>query len=375
MSKQGQLFTPDTMKQVRKQFCYVDHDPVYTGRRLYFDNAGGAYRLKKTVEAFSTHDCMPDCPERAHKTSICMKQVITQGEQDIRTILGAHEGGSLFMMLSASQVSFGVTGVIAENVVGSNIVTTALEHPSVYDAVSYYCQKTGKELRTAATNPVTGGVDVAEIVKLIDQNTCMLSVIYASNITGAVQDIKAIIAAARTVKPDLYIYVDAVQHMPHGTINVDELGLDGVVFSPYKLFGVRGSGIGYVSDRVAALPHHRLLGKDQTNWKLGTSVPAHYAALSQIVDYICWLGGCCCGQDSRDALYAAGMGAIKSHEQVLMERMLNGSGDIAGLRQIDGVQVLFDHEDWPSRDFILAADFPGRDLSQVVAEYERHGII
>lgn len=375
MSNEGQLFSPQIMNRVRGRFHYVDHDPFFDGTRIYFDNAGGAYRLKKAEEVFASMDCMPDCPEREHKTSLYMKEVIERGENDMRTVLGAKKQGSLFMMLSASQVSFSVVGAIAENIPGNNIVTTALEHPSAFDAVRYYCEKTGKQMRVAKTNPVTGGVDADEIVRLIDRDTCLLSMICASNITGSVLDIEKIVAAARAVKPDLHIYVDAVQHMPHGTIDVDALELDGVVFSPYKLFGVRGSGIGYVSDRVSTLPHHRLLGKDQTNWNLGTSTPAHYAALSEVVDYICWLGSQYSPSDQRETLYAEGIRAIKLHERALMLRMLKGAGTVPGLRDLRNVKVLFDHEDWPSRDFIVAIDLPGRDLTKTVREYERNGII
>ena len=47
--------------------------------------------------------------------------------------------------------------------------------------------------------------------------------LYASNISGAVLDMEKIVSETRKVKPDLHIIVDAVQHVPHGVIDMDVL--------------------------------------------------------------------------------------------------------------------------------------------------------
>lgn len=374
--KQGKFFSPELMREVRTKFHHLDSDPLRPGRRIYFDNAGGAFRLKSALEAFYAMDSMPDCPERVHQTAVYMNDVMHKGEEDIRTIFNAHKGGRIITMLAASQVIFELTGVIAENVPGTNIVTTNLEHPCAFDAARFYANKTGKELRPVKTNPKTGGVDVEEVVKLIDENTCLLSVIFASNISGAVLDIAGIVKAARAIKPDLYIIVDSVQHAPHGLIDVDALDLDGVDFAPYKFFGVRGSGIGYASDRVSKLPHHRLLGKDEETWTLGSPAPAHYEVITKIVDYVCWLGEKS-GVKSTDRreLYEAGMHSIKMQERALMYHMLEGTEEIPGLRHIPGVTVFLDDPDMQSRDFILAMGLDKWGYTEAVREYERRGII
>ena len=82
---------------------------------------------------------------------------------------------------------------------------------------------------------------------------------YSCNITGAINDIPAFVKAARSIKPDIYIVVDAVQHMPHAVVDISELDIDAMDFAPYKYFGCRGSGIGWLSERCAQLPHHGIL--------------------------------------------------------------------------------------------------------------------
>src|SRR3546814_8963141 len=176
---------------------------------------------------------------------------------------------------------FDMVRTIAENAPGSNMVTTTLEHPSSFDAMSFYAQRTGKALRVAQSNPDTGGIDVDELVGLIDQDTCLLNVIYASNISGAKLDLEAIVQKVRAIKPDLYILVDAVQHAPHGLIDLQRTPVDGINIAPYKFFGARGSGMAWLSERAAVLPHHKLHGKPAGAWGLGSGVPWQFAALTR----------------------------------------------------------------------------------------------
>jgi cysteine desulfurase/selenocysteine lyase len=264
---------------------------------------------------------------------------------------------------------------IAENIGGTNMVTTILEHPSAYDPMEYYAGKLGKELRVAGSNPVTGGVDVDEVVKLVDKNTCLLSVMYASNISGAIFDIENIVKKAREIKPDLYIIVDAVQHAPHGVIDLQKTPVDGINFAPYKFFGCRGSGIAWLSDRAALLPHHKLLGAKADFWELGSPAPAQFAVITEIVNYVCWLGSHFTAGTDRRGLFECGMTQIALHERALMARMLNGNGEIPGLRNMKGVKSLLDYEDLSKRDLIMAIEFANIGYTQAVREYEKRKVI
>lgn len=128
-----------------------------------------------------------------------LQSVEEAGKDDVRRIFNV-QGGSIVTVLTASQAMFDMVRAVAENIPGTNMVTSVLEHPSAYDAAAQYAEWTGKELRVAGSNAVTGGVDPEEITRLIDQDTCLLSVMYASNISSAIYDIPAIIKAARRIK-------------------------------------------------------------------------------------------------------------------------------------------------------------------------------
>ena len=372
----GKLFSPSTMRAVKDRFLLVDQDAG--GRdRLYFDNAGGAFRLKSAIDCFARMDAIPDNTERHHAVAIDLQEVQARGAADLRIILNA-TGGSVFASLTASGAMFDMVRAIAENVPGGNMVTTVLEHPSAFDAMTLYAERLGKELRVARSNPATGGVDVDEIVSLVDPDTCLLNVIYASNISGAKLDIEEFVRRARLIKPDLYIVVDAVQHAPHGLIDLQKTPVDGINIAPYKFFGCRGSGFSWLSDRAAKLPHHKLGAKKPDVWDLGSSAPGQFAVVTAIVDYVCWVGAQVSeagGVTSRRESFVVGMEAIGLHERALLAGLLDGGAAGTGLRQMAHVNVYLDHDDLAKRDLILAIGFDHIDCAQAVGEYEKRGVI
>ncbi|MFL6693392.1 MAG: aminotransferase class V-fold PLP-dependent enzyme, partial [Ramlibacter sp.] len=369
----GAAFPADLSLQIKARFHHVDHD--FMGRqRLFFENAGGSLRLKAALNAVAKVDAVPDSAERIHEVAAWLKEVQVRGIDDVRLLLNA-SGGTVHASLTASAAMFDMVRAVAEHVPGDNIVTTVLEHPSSYDAASHYAKERGKELRVAPSNRVTGGIDVEEIVRLVDKRTCMLVVIYASNISGAKLDLEQVVRRAREVKPDLYVIVDAVQHAPHGLIDLQKTPVDGINIAPYKFFGCRGSGFSWLSDRLAVLPHHRLAAKRPDFWDLGSAAPWQFAVMTEIVNYVCWIGGHFSDDQDRRALFARGMERIGLHERALLARLLDGSRSVPGLRSIAGVTVLLDHDELAKRDLILAIAIEGLEHTQAVREYERRGVI
>jgi cysteine desulfurase/selenocysteine lyase len=370
---QGASFSAELSHQIKQRFHHVDHD--FMGReRLYFENAGGSLRLKAALEAVMKVDAVPDSAERIHEVAGWLKQIQVRGLDDVRLLLNA-SGGTVHASLTASGAMFDMVRAVAEHVPGDNIVTTVLEHPSSYDAASFYAKELGKQLRVAPSNLATGGVDVEEIVRLVDERTCLLVLIYASNISGAKLDLEQVVRRAREVKPDLYVIVDAVQHAPHGLIDLEKTPVDGINIAPYKFFGCRGSGFSWLSGRAAVLPHHRLAGKHPEFWDLGSAAPWQFAVITEIVDYVCWIGAQYGGEQDRRTLFACGMERIGLHERALLARMLEGSQRVPGLRHMPGVRVLLDHDELATRDLILAISIEGLEHAQAVREYENRGVI
>lgn len=369
----GVLIGESELKKIRESFYHVERDKN-GNERLFFDNAGGSFRLKKAEESFFETDTTPDCSEREHQMAIYLQGIEEKGKDDVRIIFNA-KGGSIATYQTASQVMFQMVGAVAENAKGSNMVTSVLEHPSAFDAMTDYAKKTNKELRVAPSNPITGGVDATEVIKLVDKDTCLLTIMYASNISGAIFDIETIAKEVKKINPDIYIIVDAVQHAPHGVMDLSCLEIDAISFAPYKFFGVRGVGVAYLSDRMAVLPHHKLIGKAPEEWELGSPTPAQYAAITEIVNYVCSLGtGEDCGKSRRE-LFVEGMTKIALHERALLDLLLEGTDKNIGLRHMDKVKVLMDYADLTTKDLIIGISLDNIDCARAVKEYEKRGVI
>ncbi len=371
----GLLFDEEYVKELKDKFYMVDADPEI-GERLFFDNSGGSLRLKSCVSAKAELEAFPDCPERGHERAMRLKKIVQDGTATLlHTVFGATDG-AIMTELTASQTMFQTVGIIMENAEGKNAVVSSLEHPSAFDAVEYYCKKTGRELRVIPADPVTGGIDPETAAALVDEDTCLLSVMSASNVSGAINDIVEIVRLARAKKPDLFIISDAVQHAPHCRLEAEKLQIDGMNFAPYKFFGIRGCGYAYLSPRVAALPHHKLILKDQSVFELGTPAPANFAAVLEIVKYVKEIGMHFLPHESDgDLLYAEGMRRIHLQERGLLHRLLEGSEGVAGLRHIEGVRVFADFGDLTKRDLIAAIAVEGLTLSETVEEYYKRGVV
>ena len=202
-TEHGSLFPVEYQEHLKSQFCYADTDPLY-GPRLFFENSGGSLRLRAAVEAKAACEQFPDCPERNYARGLKLAHYVSEGTKEILEIVFGAKSGALVTELSASQTMFQIVDVILENIKwGKNAVTSCLEHPSAHDAVEYACSKTGREFREVPANPKTGGIDVDEVMKYVDQDTCLVSIMAASNISGNIMDIKELVRRVIEVIPEI----------------------------------------------------------------------------------------------------------------------------------------------------------------------------
>ena len=367
----GQFFSDDLMNEIRAKISCVSEDP-FAGRRIYFENAGGALRLKDCCDMLAVESALPDAHKRPSKAAHHLAEMVDQGMKDAMLTFGA-KSGVISSQQTVSWCIANVTGAIVLSVPGSNVVTTDLEHPAVSDSAVYYAQVTGKELRSARIDPKTGAVDVEDLLGKIDKDTCLLSFIHASNITGTINDAKAIVREARKIKPDLYVLLDSTQHIPHGAIDVEDLGVDAAGFTPYKMLGKRGMGIAWVSERTSKLPHVRVVSGPETDWDFGSCEPAAWKSWTLVVDYLCRLGGHFSKSADRRELFLSAMNAIELHERALMHRMLNGTDKVPGVRDIPNARIHF-VDDLTKRDCILPLTFDNINPSDAVTKYREKGI-
>lgn len=373
-TKFGKLFDPQELAELRKKFKYVEAQADGT-RRVFCDNAGGSLRLIDAEERFHAIDLHPDASEHLNTLALELLDIENKGREDIRTLFNAKHG-AIATGYTASQLMMEAVRVVSENAKGTNVVTTSLEHPSSFDAMTMYAEKYDRELRVAKANPLTGAIDADEVLSLVDENTAIVSVMAASNISGHIMDIATIAKKAKAINPDIFVISDAVQHAPHGALDPENDGIDVMNFAPYKFFGIRGFALMYLSDRVKDMPHHRLLGSPSDNWEIGSPGTANFAAMSAIVDYVCSVGSKAASENAdRRTLFEAGMQRIADHERALLELMLEGTDDAQGLRHINGITVKMDDPDLNGRDLIIGVEFANMDAVKAREELEKRGVV
>ena len=360
------MFSNDLLAEIREQFDYVDSDPV-DGERIFLDSASGSLRLKAATEALAEHSRWPDQVGRLGAGSRLIADTIQRGTEDVRLLLGARTG-VIMPAMSSTHAAFRAVNAVLSSRPGGSVVTTSIEHPGVYNATRQLAQTHGQEWRVAHVDGGTGFVPVESILACVDPETRLIAVMHGTNLSGAVHDVAALARGARLINKDVFVLSDGVQYAPHAPVDVAELGVDAYVFSPYKAFSVKGIGFGWLSDRMASLPHWSLAGKPADDWSLGCPENATLAAWSAAVDYLAWLGAQFISSSDRRQRIVAALTASQLHLEGLLQRLVHG------LRDMDHVELIGVGDDLADRLCLLLFNVNGLPAAQASEHLHRHGL-
>jgi cysteine desulfurase / selenocysteine lyase len=360
------------MNQVRDRFEHVDTCP-YQGPRVFFENAGGALTLKSVTECSTELASIPDNQGRDNPASHELVRIITQAKADIRAFLNAAKG-PVFVGESGTELTFRlISTAIIEAPAGGDVVGSTLEHPASVSACDRWSKIANRNYIRVPHNDETGSVTADDYRPYVTRDTRVATILHTSPVTGMAVDVKSIAKLIREVSPDCYIIVDGIQHAAHGGLDIDSYDIDGHVISPYKVFSRHGYGIAWVSERLGALPHNRLIGSSEDQWDLGTRDTASYATFSKVVEYFDWLGSnFTTSTDRRDRIVAAGE-AIHQQEKDLTDAMLYGLGGQDGLASMSKVSVI-GGTDNPLREGLVSLMVEDMSAVDVVSALREQGI-
>ena len=363
---------PGLMESVRDRFAHVDTCP-FQGKRVFFENAGGALTLKSVVDTTARLSAIPDNQGRDNPASHALVDIINTAKRRTKVLLNA-SSGQVFVGESGSELLFRlISNAILGSPAGGNVVGTSLEHPASRSAAVRWSEVAGKPYISVPHNDATGSVEIADYERHVTPDTRVATIIHTSPVTGMAVDIQGIANRVREISPECFIIVDGIQHAAHGGLNLDAYNIDGYVISPYKMFSRHGYGIAWISDRLTAVKHDSLIDGPADNWELGTRDTSAYATLSDVVDYFEWLGeNFTESTEPRDKIVAAGH-AIHNHEQLLTNAMLNGVDNIPGLASISGVNIIGGIDN-PRREGLVAMTIDNRPAADIVEYLNQSGI-
>ena len=143
----------------------------------------------------------------------------------------------------------------------ANIVSTAIEHPSVARTLTRF-EEDGFEVRRLA--PKDSDDFVSALVDAVDENTVLLSAMAVNNETGFKTDVLRLYTEVKRKNPKTIVHIDAVQGFLKMPLTGDLISVSG-----HKIHSTKGIGALFVRKGEAILP---LLsgGGQQNNLRSGT---------------------------------------------------------------------------------------------------------
>jgi cysteine desulfurase family protein (TIGR01976 family) len=246
----------------------------------------------------------------------------------------AKEDGGRFFGCSPGEVSFGMNMTSLDFILtraatrdmreGAEILTTQLDHDGGVAPWVEAAADKGMVVRVvAATDDLT--VDYDDLERQLNERTRVVAFAVASNATGSVADAKRICALAR--EAGAISWVDAVHYAAHEPIDVQELGCDVLLCSPYKFCGPH-LGMSYVRQELAeSWRPYKARPSDSTpvgrRFETGTLPFELLAGFSATIAYLDSLGG---------------LEPLRDYERALGEHFVSNLPDNVTLYGVPGME-------------------------------------
>lgn len=208
------------------------------------------------------------------------KKAIEDSREKVATILNCRPDEIYFTSGGSESDNTAIKGIARANrKKGNHIITSKIEHLAVLDT----CKELEKEGFDVTYLDVDskGKVNIEELKKAIRKDTILISIMYANNEIGTIQDISEIGRIAR--ENNVYFHTDAVQAVGNLDIDVQAQNIDSLSLSGHKFYGPKGIGVLYVRKNVK---FNKFIagGHQERNKRAGTENVANIVGLSKALE-------------------------------------------------------------------------------------------
>lgn len=306
------------IEQVRKDF------PLFTDV-TYMDSASISLTPVQVVEAVSDYDLhyRANVGRGVHRLAQIASLRYDEGHRKVAKFIDGEEGTTAFVQNTTAAVNMVAAGFSWKR--GDHVVTTLLEHHS--NLLPWIRLREQGVLVTVVPPGPDGTISPAAIEAAMTPATRLVAVTHASNALGTIVPVEQIAAICHA--HGALLLVDGAQSVPHLPVSVRALDCDILCFSGHKMLGPTGTGVlwmretyirpsvlgGGMVETATADGFTPVQGYRQ--YEAGTPNISGMIGLSRAVSY----------------LEEIGMGAIRTHEQALTRRLVDG------LRGLRGVTV------------------------------------
>ncbi len=246
-------------------------------KTIYFDNNATTRVADEVFEAMKPFFTdLYGNPSSMHTFGGQVEKYIRNGREKIARLLGCDSSEIIFTSGGTESDNAAIKGVLAAVPEKRKIITTRVEHPAVL-ATCREMQAAGFKLVELGVDR-DGQIDLEELKSEVDDDTAIVTIMYANNETGVIFPIDKI---AEIVKAEGAVFhTDAVQAVGKLALNLDESNIDLLSLSGHKLHAPKGIGVLYIRKGTRISPFI-VGGHQEKSKRAGTENIAGIVALGK----------------------------------------------------------------------------------------------
>ena len=323
------------VESVRKHFPALQRASVSGEPAVFLDGPGGTQVPSSVIEAMSDYLSGSNANiEGEFETSTTTDELIAKARSYGATFVGGSSDGISFGP-NMTTLNFNLIRAFGRTLKpGDEIITTVLDHDANVAPWLLMAEDRGLVVRQVGVTEDLN-LDLADLKAKLSDRTKVVAFCLASNAVGTLTPAAEIATLAHEV--GALVWADAVAYAPHRRIDVEALGCDVLLCSPYKFFGPHLGMSWLRTDLAETLPAERVrpagLKPPGHRFEMGTQLHENIGGYVAAVDYLTSLGE---GDDLRSRLDSA-YGAIERRETELAEQLISALRDLPNVR-VTGVQ-------------------------------------
>lgn len=192
-------------------------------------------------------------PSSMHKKGMDAEQYMKEAKKRIADTLKCEPAEIIFTSGGTESNNMALIGTaLANKRAGNHIITTRIEHASVYQPL-LFLEELGYKI-TFVPVDATGRVKIEELADAVTDETILVSVMYVNNEIGCVEPIGEIAKKIKEKNPKVLFHVDAIQAFGKLKVQPAKEGIDLLSVSGHKIHGPKGSGFLYIKNKTKIKP-------------------------------------------------------------------------------------------------------------------------
>lgn len=220
----------------------------------YFDNSATT-RVLDSVKDIVVKTMTEDYGNAAakHRKGVEAERYIKEARAEIAKTLKVQDKEILFTSGGSESNNMALIGTaLANHRAGKHIISTGVEHPSVYNPLTYL-EEQGFEVTFLPVDK-NGHISLEQLEQTVRPDTILVSVMYVNNEVGAVEPVEEISRIVKAKNPNTLFHVDAIQAYGKYVIRPKKQGIDLLSVSGHKIHGPKGVGFLYIKSGVKVKP-------------------------------------------------------------------------------------------------------------------------